>query len=75
MEQMIGSIIITHKGEEGMIVDRLLSYCNSSNYTTYLVMKDDRTTFMIEPEDINIIKHLSGYIDISKYAEILKNSL
>lgn len=75
MEYMIGAIIVTHDGEEGMIVDKILSYCNSSNYTTYLVMKNDKSTLVIEPEDISIIKNLSGQVDFSSITSALPSSL
>jgi hypothetical protein len=49
---MIGSIVMTNNGEEGMIIDKVLSYCNNSNYTTYLLMNKDKKVIMIDPEEI-----------------------
>jgi hypothetical protein len=57
---MIGAVVVTHEGDEGMIIDRILSYCNSSNYTTYLLAKSDLTVMEIEAEDIHSIVQLSG---------------
>ena len=59
-DRMIGTIVVTHRGDEGMIIDRILSYCNSSNYTNYLIAKSDLTVMEIEPSDISEIKEFSG---------------
>ena len=57
---MIGAIVVTNDDEEGMIVDRILSYCNSSNYTTYLLMNKDKELIVIEPDDIEQVIQLNG---------------
>ena len=58
--KLIGAIVVTDKGDEGMIVDKVLSYCNQSNYTKYVIMKKDCTIVHADFDEITEVIQLPG---------------
>lgn len=57
---LIGAIVITEDGDEGMIVDKVLSYSNQSNYTKYVIINNDRSVKCVAPSDIVRLVEFTG---------------
>jgi hypothetical protein len=57
---IIGAIVITVDGDEGMIIDKVLAYSNSSNYTRYVLMKKNHKVIDIEFDEIAEVTQLPG---------------
>ncbi len=57
---LIGAVISTHQGEEGIIIDKAEATCNGASYTVYVLARKDKTVFNIDYDDINEIIELPG---------------